>query len=67
MSDKAYKVVQVVGTSVRSIEDAISCAIKSAHEQNSKLDWFEIVETRGLINADQVAYYQVKLNIGCNF
>lgn len=64
MSDHIYKTVQIVGSSTKSTDDAIEKAIKKASATVRHLDWFEVVETRGAIEDDKVAHYQVKLNIG---
>lgn len=64
MSDHIYKVVQIVGSSTKSTDDAIEQAIKKASDTVRHLDWFEVVETRGTIENNKVARYQVKLDIG---
>ena len=64
MSDHVYKVIEVVGSSSKSIEDAIQQAIAKSGETLRNLDWFEVVETRGHIVDAKVAHYQVKLKIG---
>lgn len=64
MTDNVYKVVQIVGSSSKSTDDAVENAVKKASETIRNLDWFEIVETRGHIENDKVAHYQVKLDIG---
>lgn len=67
MVDKVYNLVEVVGSSQDSIEDAIDNAIKKVAETQAKVDWFEVIETRGFIEQDHVKYYQVHLKVGCNF
>ncbi len=67
MSDKVYAVSKVVGTSKKSIEDAIQNAISTAAKSIKNLDWFEIKETRGYIDNDKVAYYQVSLELGFRY
>jgi flavin-binding protein dodecin len=47
-----------------SIEDAIQCAIKKAGETLENQRWFEVVETRGQIVENKVAYWQVTIKIG---
>ena len=47
MSDHVYKVVELVGSSETSIEDAIQTAIKRASQTLRHLHWFEVVQTRG--------------------
>lgn len=64
MSDHVYKVIEIVGSSGKSSDDAIQQAIAKAGETLHNLDWFEVVETRGHIVNGKVAHYQVKLKIG---
>ena len=64
MGDHVYKVIEIVGSSAKSIEDAIKQAIAKSGETLRNLDWFEVVETRGHIVEAKVAHYQVKLKIG---
>ncbi len=67
MSDKIYAISKVVGTSKKSIEDAVDNAIATASKSIKNLDWFEVVETRGFIDKDKVAYYQVSLELGFRY
>jgi len=67
MSDNVYAVSKVVGTSKRSIEDAIGNAIETASKSIKNLDWFEVKETRGYIDNNKVAYYQVSLELGFRY
>lgn len=64
MSDNVYKVIEIVGSSTSSSDDAIARAIAKANETLHHLDWFEVVETRGHIVDGKVGHYQVKLKIG---
>lgn len=66
MKDKVYQVVELVGTSQESIEDAINNAIAQAAKSHGKLDWYEVVQTRGFIEGNISKYYQVHLKIGCH-
>jgi flavin-binding protein dodecin len=59
-----YKVVELVGTSPTSIEDAIQGAIARAAVTLKHLRWFEIVQTRGHLENGKVAHYQVTLKVG---
>ncbi len=59
-----YKVVELVGSSPDSIEDAVKSAIARAHLTLRSLRWFEVVETRGHIQDGEVHHYQVKLKVG---
>jgi flavin-binding protein dodecin len=64
MQDHIYKVVELVGTSESSIEDAIQSAISRARETLRNLRWFEVVQTRGHIEDGNVRHYQVTLKVG---
>ena len=64
MSDNVYKVVELVGSSESSIEDAVQNAIARASQTLREIRWFEIKETRGHVEEGRVAHYQVTLKIG---
>ena len=64
MSSNVYKVVEIVGSSPTSIEDAIQNAIGRAGQSIRHIGWFEVVETRGHVADGKVAHYQVTLKIG---
>jgi flavin-binding protein dodecin len=64
MSDNVYKIIEVVGSSTTSIEDAIETAITRAATTIHDIGWFEVKETRGHVEGGKVAHYQVTLKIG---
>ena len=64
MQDKTYKLIELVGVSATTIEDAIQNAISRANQTLKNLDWFEVVEARGLIQEGKVSQFQVKLKVG---
>lgn len=64
MGDRVYKIIEIVGSSTKSSDDAIQQAIAKASESLRNLDWFEVVETRGHIVDAKIAHYQVKMKIG---
>jgi flavin-binding protein dodecin len=64
MQDHIYKVVELVGSSETSIEDAINVAISRANETVRQLRWFEVLQTRGHIEDGKVRHYQVALKVG---
>lgn len=61
MSDHIYKVVELVGSSSASIEEAIQNANSRAGETIRNLRWFEVLQTRGDIEGGKVGHYQVTL------
>ena len=64
MSDHVYAVTEIVGSSSKSIDDAIRNAIKTASKSLRNLDWFEVLETRGSIDGGEISHFQVALKIG---
>ncbi len=64
MMAHAYKVIEVVGSSETSIEDAISGAVAKAEESLRNVEWFEVVETRGHVVDGKVAHFQVTVKLG---
>ncbi len=59
-----YKKVEVVGSSKKSIEDAIENAIVECSKNLRNIEWFEVQETRGHVADGKVGHYQVVLKIG---
>jgi flavin-binding protein dodecin len=59
-----YKVVELVGSSSTSIEDAINTAISRAAETLRNLRWFEVLQTRGHIEDGKTVHFQVMLRVG---
>ena len=63
-SDHVYKILDLVGSSETSIEDAIKNAIDRASKTSREMKWFEVVQTRGHIENGTVRHYQVTLRVG---
>jgi dodecin len=64
MADHVYRIIQVAGSSEKSIEDAIQNAVGRASRTLRQLGWFEVTETRGHVEDGKVAHYQVTLKVG---
>jgi flavin-binding protein dodecin len=64
MTDRTYRVTEIVGTSTESTTEAIRNGVARASQTLRHLDWFEVVETRGDIEDGAVAHYQVHLKVG---
>jgi len=64
MEEHVYKIAEIVGTSNSSVEQAIQNALSRAAETLRNVRWFEVVQTRGHIGAEQKIQYQVLLKIG---
>jgi len=59
-----YRVIELVGSSEDSIEDAVDAAVARAHRTLRNLRWFEIVRTSGQIDGGKVRHFQVTLKVG---
>jgi flavin-binding protein dodecin len=64
MQEKTYKLIELVGVSSNSIEEAVQNAIARANQTLKNLDWFEVVESRGLIQEGKISQFQVKIKVG---
>ena len=64
MTNHVYKVIEIVGSSETSTDDAIHVAIAQASKSIRNMDWFEVVQTRGHIVDGKVGHFQVTLKIG---
>lgn len=64
MSNHTYKIIELVGSSTTSTDDAIHSAIERASKTLRNMDWFEVMETRGHLQDGMVSHFQVKLKIG---
>lgn len=64
MSNRTYRISEIVGTSPDSINDAVENGVKRAGETLRHLDWFEVTGIRGQIADTDVSHYQVTMKIG---
>jgi flavin-binding protein dodecin len=64
MTDKTFKIVELCGVSDNSYAEATTNAVAKASETLRNLDWFEVVNQRGVIRNGKVAEFQVVLKIG---
>ncbi len=64
MSDHVYKKIELVGSSPKSIEDAVANALNRAKKTVRNMRWFEVVETRGHVEEGKIAHWQVTVKVG---
>ncbi|MFF0311602.1 dodecin [Streptosporangium sp. NPDC004379] len=64
MTDRTYRVTEIVGTSEESIEAAVRNGVRRASQTLRHLDWFEVTEVRGHIVDGEVGHFQVGMKIG---
>jgi dodecin len=61
--DHVYKTVELVGSSTTGTDDAIRSAVAKAAQTVRNLPWFEVIDTRGDIEASQIAHWQVTIKV----
>lgn len=64
MENPTYKKIELTGTSDESLETAVENAINKASKTVDDMRWFEVIETRGTIEGDTVAQWQVVIKVG---
>ena len=64
MADHVYKIVELTGSSQSGMEAAIHNAITRAGQTVRNMRWFEVTDTRGQIEGDRVAHWQVTIKVG---
>ncbi len=64
MSNRTYRVTEIVGTSQEGLDDAIRNGLRRAGETLRHLDWFEVTEIRGHVREGEVDHVQVGMKVG---
>lgn len=64
MTDRTYRVTEIVGTSPESIQQAVRNGVRRASETLRHLDWFEVSQVRGTIEDGEVGHFQVQMRVG---
>ncbi|GAA3101610.1 dodecin [Streptosporangium carneum] len=64
MTDRTYRVTEIVGTSEESVEEAVRNGVRRASQTLRHLDWFEVTEVRGHIVDGEVGHFQVGMKVG---
>ena len=64
MTNRTYRVTEIVGTSQESLDDAIRNGITRASKTLRGLDWFEVNSIRGYIDSSSVQHFQVQMKVG---
>lgn len=63
-NSRTYKMIELVGTSKNSYEDAIKSAISDASDSLEGLDWFQVTEFRGAIKDGKPSEFQAIMKVG---
>lgn len=64
MSTHTYKLIELVGSSPNSSDDAIRNALSKAAQSVENMDWYEVTQMRGHLKDGKIAHFQVVLKVG---
>jgi flavin-binding protein dodecin len=64
MTEHVYKQIELTGSSTESSDDAVRKAVAKASRTIRGMRWFQVIETRGHIENDAVAHWQVTIKVG---
>ena len=64
MTNRTYRVSEIVGTSPEGIDQAVRNAIERASKTLRHVDWFEVTQVRGQVKDGDVEHFQVGLKVG---
>ena len=64
MPDKSYKIIDIVGVSDDSIQQAVRNALAKAAKTIRNVDWFEVKDIRGAVHKNGTPEFQVEVRIG---
>jgi len=64
MTNRTYRVTEIVGTSPDGIDSAIRNGIERAGRTLRHLDWFEVTQVRGQVVDGAPQHFQVGMKVG---
>ena len=64
MSNRTYRVTEIVGTSSEGVDQAITNGLARAAQTLRHLDWFEVTQVRGAVKDGKVEHFQVGIKVG---
>jgi len=64
MVDHVYKSIELIGSSKSTMEEAVENAVNRAAKTVRNMRWFEVIDTRGHIENNKVAHWQVTIKVG---
>jgi len=64
MTEHVYKQIEITGSSPISSDEAVRNAVSRASKTIRDMRWFQIIDTRGHIEKNAVAHWQVTIKVG---
>jgi len=64
MSEHVYKSIEITGSSTDSSDQAVRNAVAKAARTIKHMDWFEVIDSRGHMDNEKIAFWQTTIKIG---
>jgi dodecin len=64
MTNRTYRLTEIVGTSPEGIDEAVRNGVSRASQTIRHIDWFEVSQVRGYVRDGEVDHFQVTMKIG---
>ena len=64
MPEKTYKLIEIVGVSDDSIQQAVRNGLSKAAKTLRNIDWFEVTQIRGAVLDNERPEFQVGMKVG---
>ena len=64
MTDHVYKIIELTGSSSKSVEAAVENAVSRAAQTVRNMRWLQVTETRAHLEDNKIAHWQVTVKIG---
>jgi flavin-binding protein dodecin len=64
MADHVYKIIELTGSSSKSVEAAVENAVARAAQTVRNMRWLQVTETRAHLEDNKIAHWQVTVKIG---
>jgi flavin-binding protein dodecin len=64
MADNTYDVIEIVGVSEDSVQQAVRNALKKASQTVRNIDWFKVTKIRGAVKNNSEPIFQVTIELG---
>ena len=64
MTDRTYRLTEIVGSSPDGVDAAIRNGIERVARTVRHIDWFEVTQVRGVAEEGQLSHFQVGLKVG---
>jgi flavin-binding protein dodecin len=64
MTNRTYRVTEIIGTSTETIDEAVRNGLGRAAQTLRHVDWFEVTEIRGHVVDGAVEHFQVGMKVG---